>query len=140
MYEYKCTIDRVVDGDTVDATLDLGFSVLYKSRVRLFGIDTPESRTRNKDEKARGKLAAKFLGNAIEKADTVIIRTELRDSRGKFGRVLGTIVCDGVDINNAMVENYMAAKYFGQNKAAIEAVHQANRTKLIELGLFDPID
>ena len=84
MYEYKCTIDRVVDGDTVNATLDLGFSVLYKSRVRLFGIDTPESRTRNKDEKARGKLAAKFLSDAIKKADTVIIRTELRDSRGKF--------------------------------------------------------
>jgi len=140
MYEYKCTIDRVVDGDTVDATLDLGFSVLYKSRVRLFGIDTPESRTRNKDEKARGKLAAKFLSDAIEKADTVIIRTELRDSRGKFGRVLGTIVCDGVDINNAMVENYMAAKYFGQNKTAIEAVHQSNRTKLIELGLFEPVE
>jgi len=140
MYEYKCTIDRVVDGDTVDATLDLGFSVLYKSRVRLFGIDTPESRTRNKDEKARGKLAAKFLGDAIEKADTVIIRTELRDSRGKFGRVLGTIVCDGIDINNNMVENFMAAKYFGQNKTAIEAVHQSNRTKLIELGLFKPVE
>mgnify|MGYP005673443585 FL=1 len=140
MYEYKCTIDRVVDGDTVDATLDLGFSVLYKSRVRLFGIDTPESRTRNKDEKARGKLAAKFLSDAIEKADTVIIRTELRDSRGKFGRVLGTIVCDGVDINNAMVENFMAAKYFGQNKTAIEAVHQSNRTKLIEVGLFEPVE
>ena len=140
MYEYKCTIDRVVDGDTVDATLDLGFSVLYKSRVRLFGIDTPESRTRNKDEKARGKLAAKFLSDAIKKADTVIIRTELRDSRGKFGRVLGTIVCDGVDINNAMVENYMAAKYFGQNKTAVEAVHQSNRTKLIELGLFEPVE
>ncbi len=140
MYEYKCTIDRVVDGDTVDATLDLGFSVLYKSRVRLFGIDTPESRTRNKDEKARGKLAAKFLGDAIEKADTVVIRTELRDSRGKFGRVLGTIVCDGVDINNNMVENFMAAKYFGQNKTAIEAVHQSNRTKLIELGLFKPVE
>ena len=140
MYEYKCTIDRVVDGDTVDATLDLGFSVLYNSRVRLFGIDTPESRTRNKDEKSRGKLAAKFLSDAIEKADTVIIRTELRDSRGKFGRVLGTIVCDGVDINNAMVENYMAAKYFGQNKTAIEAVHQSNRTKLIELGLFKPVE
>jgi micrococcal nuclease len=140
MYEYKCTIDRVVDGDTVDATLDLGFSVLYKSRVRLFGIDTPESRTRNKDEKARGKLAAKFLSDAIDKADTVVIRTELRDSRGKFGRVLGTIVCDGIDINNNMVENFMAAKYFGQNKTAIEAVHQSNRTKLIELGLFKPVE
>ena len=77
---------------------------------------------------------------AIEDADTVIIRTELRDSRGKFGRVLGTVVCDGENVNEAMVEGYMAAKYFGQNKAAIDAVHQANRTKLIELGLFDPVD
>ena len=54
MYEYGCTVERVVDGDTIDVTLDLGFSVSYSSRVRLYGIDTPESRTRNKDEKARG--------------------------------------------------------------------------------------
>lgn len=141
MYRYNVEVTRVVDGDTVDVDIDLGFGMVYKKqRVRMMGIDTPESRTRNKDEKARGKLAAKFLSDAIEKADTVIIRTELRDSRGKFGRVLGTIVCDGVDINNAMVENYMAAKYFGQNKTAIEAVHQSNRTKLIELGLFKPVE
>ena len=68
MYEYKCTVDRVVDGDTIDVTLDLGFSVLYKTRVRLYGIDTPESRTRNKDEKARGKMSAMFLKMAIEDA------------------------------------------------------------------------
>ena len=85
-------------------------------------------------------MSAMFLKMAIEDADTVVIRKELRDSRGKFGRVLGTVVCDGENVNEAMIEGYMAAKYFGQNKAAIEAVHQANRTKLIELGLFDPID
>ena len=61
MYEYNCGITRVVDGDTVDAEIDLGFDIVYKTRVRLHGIDTPESRTRDQDEKARGKLAAKFL-------------------------------------------------------------------------------
>tara|TARA_R100001129_G_scaffold182963_2_gene164455 strand:- start:198 stop:623 length:426 start_codon:yes stop_codon:yes gene_type:complete len=138
MYEYSCEVERVVDGDTIDVVLDLGFDILFKSRIRLFGIDTPESRTRNLDEKARGKLAAKFLSDAIKTAEQVVIRTELKDSRGKFGRVLGTVVCDGIDINEAMIENFMAAKYFGQNKEAIEAVHMANRTKLIELGLFTP--
>ena len=138
MYEYKCDITRVVDGDTVDAEIDLGFDIIFKSRIRLYGIDTPESRTSNKDEKARGKLATKFLQDAINTAEQVVIRTELKDSRGKFGRVLGTVVCDGKDINEAMVENFMAAKYFGQSKAAIEAVHMANRTKLIESGVFTP--
>ena len=66
MYEYGCTVTRVVDGDTVDVILDLGFSILHKCRVRLYGIDTPESRTRNKDEKIRGKLASKFLQDAID--------------------------------------------------------------------------
>ena len=138
MYEYSCEVERIVDGDTIDVILDLGFDILYKSRVRLYGIDTPESRTRNLDEKARGKLASAFLENAINKAEQVIIRTELKDSRGKFGRVLGTVVCDGKDINEAMIENFMAAKYFGQSKEAIEAVHMANRTRLIELGVFTP--
>ena len=93
---------------------------------------------RNKDEKARGKLATKFLQDAINTAEQVVIRTELKDSRGKFGRVLGTVVCDGKDINQAMVDNFMAAKYFGQSKEAIEAVHMANRTRLIESGVFTP--
>ena len=61
MYEYRCTVTRVVDGDTVDAEIDLGFDIVFKSRIRLFGVDTPESRTRDLDEKARGKLASAFL-------------------------------------------------------------------------------
>ena len=68
MYEYGCKITRVVDGDTVDADIDLGFSIKFKSRIRLYGVDTPESRTRNLDEKARGKLASKFLEDSIEKS------------------------------------------------------------------------
>ena len=61
MYEYNCEIKRVVDGDTVDVIIDLGFDIFYKSRVRLYGIDTPESRTRNKDEKVRGLMSKQYL-------------------------------------------------------------------------------
>ena len=139
MYEYACKVERVVDGDTVDVVLDLGFDILYKSRVRLYGIDTPESRTRNKDEKARGKMAAAFLEDAINNGKRVVIQTKLKDSRGKFGRVLGDVVVDGININQSMIDNYHAAAYFGQSKEAIEAVHDANRTRLIELGKFQPI-
>lgn len=138
MYEYACTVERIVDGDTIDVTLDLGFSVSYKSRVRLFGIDTPESRTRNKDEKARGKLSTAFLSKAIEIADQVVIRTELKDSRGKFGRVLGTVVCDGEDVNQGMVDGGFAVKYYGQSKADVESEHLINRQRLIDQGIFDP--
>ena len=138
MYEYNCTIDRVVDGDTIDVILDLGFSVLYKSRVRLFGIDTPESRTRNKDEKARGIMASIYLDDAVNSGD-VVIRTELKDSRGKFGRVLGTVVVDGVDINQAMCKAHLAVPYFGQSKDDVEASHMKNRKKLIKLKRFIPV-
>jgi len=139
MYEYACKVERVVDGDTVDVVLDLGFDILYKCRVRLFGIDTPESRTRNKDEKARGKMAGAFLKEAIDNGNKVVIQTKLKDSRGKFGRVLGDVVVDGININQSMIDNYHAAAYFGQSKEAIEAVHDANRTRLIELGKFEPV-
>jgi micrococcal nuclease len=139
MYEYSCKVERVVDGDTVDVVLDLGFSILHKCRVRLYGIDTPESRTRNLDEKARGKMAGAFLKDAIDTGKKVVIQTKLKDSRGKFGRVLGNIIVDGKNINQSMIDNYHAAAYFGQSKEAIEAVHSANRTRLIELGLFEPV-
>ena len=140
MYEYTCKVERVVDGDTIDVILDLGFDILYKSRVRLYGIDTPESRTRNKDEKARGKMATAFLEDAINNGKQVVIQTKLKDSRGKFGRVLGDVVVDGININQSMIDNYHAAAYFGQSKEAIEAVHDANRTRLIELGKFKPVE
>ena len=140
MYEYACKVERVVDGDTVDVVLNLGFDIMYKSRVRLYGIDTPESRTRNLDEKARGKMAGAFLKNKIDTGEKIVIQTKLKDSRGKFGRVLGNIIVDGININQLMIDNYHAAAYFGQSKEAIEAVHDANRTRLIELNLFVPKD
>jgi micrococcal nuclease len=135
MYEYGCTVTRVVDGDTIDVILDLGFSVLHKCRVRLYGIDTPESRTRNKDEKVRGKLAAKFLEDSINNGKQVILRSKLKDSKGKYGRVLGEVIVDDININELMVKRYLAVKYYGQSKQDIEAEHLLNRQKLIDLNL-----
>ena len=138
MYEYKCKIVKVIDGDTVDVDIDLGFGVwLHKERIRLYGIDTPESRTRDLDEKARGKMAAKFLKDHIKKAKLVKVKTKL-DKKGKFGRVLGSIIADDTDLNEQMIKKYLAVAYFGQSKDDIEAEHLVNREKLIELGKFMP--
>ena len=84
MYEYKFKLDRVVDGDTIDVVIDLGFSILHKCRVRLFGIDTPESRTRDLDEKARGKLAKDFLSYCLASSDDHVIKTSV-DGKGVLG-------------------------------------------------------
>ena len=138
MYDYGCTVERVVDGDTIDVILDLGFDIRFKSRVRLYGIDTPESRTRNKDEKVRGKMAGAFLKDAVDNGSKVVIETKLKDSRGKYGRVLGNVVVDGININEALIKNFLAVAYFGQSKDDVEAEHLINRQKLIELGKFTP--
>jgi micrococcal nuclease len=128
----------VVDGDTIDVVLDLGFSILHKCRVRLYGIDTPESRTRDKDEKARGKIAGKYLKDAIKNGKEIVLQTKMKDSKGKFGRVLANVVVDGININQALVTNHLAVRYFGQSKDDIESEHLINRAKLIELGVFVP--
>ena len=136
MYEYKCEVKRVVDGDTVDVIIDLGFSIHFSTRVRLYGIDTPESRTRNKDEKVRGFLSKDYLKDWLDQGG-VIIRT-YRDKKGKFGRVLGEMVVGGRNINLLMVEENLAVKYEGQSKDDIKKEHLVNREKLIEKGVFDP--
>ena len=136
MYEYNCKVKRVVDGDTVDVLIDLGFDIAYASRVRLYGIDTPESRTRDKDEKARGFISKDFLKSWLDKG-SVVIRTR-KDKKGKFGRILGEMVVDDININELMIEEHHAVKYHGQSKDDIEAEHLVNRQKLIDKGLFDP--
>ena len=140
MYEYGCKVTRVVDGDTVDVILDLGFSILHKCRVRLYGIDTPESRTRDKDEKVRGKLASKFLQDAIDNGKKVVLRSKLKDSKGKYGRVLGEIIVDNINLNVSMIEKYLAVAYFGQSKNEIETEHLRNRDILITQGLHTLIE
>ena len=138
MYEYKCGVTRIVDGDTVDCEIDLGFDIVYKSRVRLYGIDTPESRTKDLDEKARGKLAYDFLAQHILHADKLVIQTKL-DKKGKFGRVLGVIVADGVDLNQALIDNHLAVAYTGQSKDDVEAQHLANKEELLKLGKYEEV-
>ena len=137
MYEYKCEVTRVVDGDTVDVIIDCGFSILHKARVRMYGIDTPESRTRDLDEKARGKLASQYIQDHIDNGDEIIIKTE-KDSKGKFGRILGKIFIDGKDINQSMINEHLAVAYHGQSKADIELAHLQNRSLLIEKGIYNP--
>ena len=137
MYEYACIVDRVVDGDTVDVVLDLGFDVRFFSRERLYGIDTPESRTRDKDEKARGLISKKFLQDSLADQEAVI-KTKLKDSRGKYGRVLGELWVDGVNINQTMVDKHLAVDYQGQSKDAVKEAHLVNREVLIAEGIFDP--
>ncbi len=139
MYEYRCTVTRIVDGDTVDAEIDLGFDIVFKSRIRLFGVDTPESRTRDLDEKARGKLASAFLKDKIDNAEFVKVQTKL-DKKGKFGRVLGVIVADDLDLNQEMIRKNLAVAYYGQSKDDIESEHMINRDKLIEAGIFTPTE
>ena len=134
MHEYKAKIKRFVDGDTVDVDIDLGFGiVLVKQRIRLYGIDTPESRTRDKEEKFYGKLAGQFLKDQCKKGSCITLRTHL-DKKGKFGRILGEIIVDGVNINQLMVEQHMAVEYHGQSKTDIHKEHMFNRQELNRAG------
>ena len=123
-------VTKVVDGDTIDVIIDLGFDIMYKSRVRLFGIDTPESRTRDLDEKKFGLLSKEYLKSALSKAQKIVIKTHKGEETGKFGRILGEIFCDGVNVNQKMCEVGHAVAYYGQNKDLIEEAHLKNRKKV----------
>ena len=109
-------VTKIVDGDTIDVMLDLGFDIKYKSRVRLFGIDTPESRTRDKVEKKYGLLSKKFLQEQIKKSKKVTIKTYKGDETGKFGRILGDVFLDGKSVNSLMCTKGHAVEYYGQSK------------------------
>ena len=144
MYEYKCEVKRVVDGDTMDVILDLGFDILHACRVRLSGIDTPESRTRDLDEKARGKLSKAFLKESI-KGKKIVLKTKLSDSRGKFGRVIAEVWAEFEEgslrnVNELMIKESHAVKYNAENKALVAEAHLINRAILIEKGLFVPVE
>ena len=118
MYEYKVKITRVVDGDTVDAEVDLGFDTFIKDRIRLMGLDTPESRTRNKKEKALGLAAKAYLKELLrENKGDVILRTS-KEGKGKFGRILGTLlIYDGkTNVNQMLIDEGHARDYFGGSK------------------------
>jgi len=129
MHEYKCTVVHIVDGDTVDVDIDLGFGIwLRKERIRLYGIDTPESRTRDLEEKKYGYAAKDFLTGMLD--DDIILKTH-RDKAGKFGRILGELwrTTDYADksINEYMIEKHHAVRYMGQSKDDIAEEHLKNR-------------
>ena len=119
MYTYKAKLQRVVDGDTIDATIDLGFDVFVKKRIRFAGINAPESRTRDLEEKARGLKAKDRVKNILEENENFTLHSE---ELGKFGRVLGKIYLDKLDgkncltqvcLNDQLVKEKHAVEYFG---------------------------
>ena len=130
MYQYKCKIVRVVDGDTVDVDIDLGFGVwLRKQRIRMYGIDTPESRTRDLEEKKYGLAAKAFLEKWTNSGDLVL--KTFKDGKGKYGRILGELWYGNThNINQLLVDNHHAVAYHGQSKEEIAEEHIANRNKL----------
>jgi len=137
MYEYSCKINKVLDGDTVDINLDLGFNiVLVNQRVRMAGVDTPESRTANAEEKIRGLLSKKKLTEKLSSSKWCKIRTLKSDNNDdKFGRILGIFILeDGTKVNDWLIKNNYAVPYKGENKELTQAEHQANKKILMERG------
>lgn len=137
MYTYSATLDRVVDGDTVDLNIDLGFDIWVKQRVRLHHVDTPEKRTRDLLEKHFGNLAGEFVVDKLSNAGKITISTTLDGNLDKYGRVLGVIWTDHglASINDQLIDNRYAVEYNGQNKSLVEEEHINNRNYLIENGL-----
>ena len=157
MYEYRCKIDRVVDGDTVDVDIDLGFGIwLRKERVRLYGIDTPECRTRDLEEKKYGLAAKSFVQDLLPVGSMQTLRTR-KDDKGKFGRILGEFVVydavtdsskrqanyaegrlgliidgTGKTLNQIMIDRHYGVEYHGQSKQDIAEEHLKNR-ELVKL-------
>lgn len=136
MYEYKCKILRVVDGDTVEVDIDLGFGIWrHRERVRIIGIDTPESRTRDLVEKKFGIAAKEFVKSLLPIGSEQIIKTH-KDETGKFGRILGDFVLPNDKLLSAhMIENHHAVAYNGENKEDVKAAHLLNRNVLLESGI-----
>ena len=116
MYEYKAKLKRVVDGDTCDAYIDLGFDVSVKKRIRFMGVDTWESRTRDLEEKAKGLLAKEYTKKMLEKNEGCF--KLISHGVGKYGRVLGEIFIEGEDksLNELLKDNGHAYEYHGGKK------------------------
>ena len=139
MYEYKALINRIIDGDTVDIDIDLGFGVwLRDERVRIIGIDTPESRTSDTIEKQFGLAAKARLKELIPEGSMQVLKTEVNkngeDMKGKFGRILGDFLIEKKKVTEILVGEGHAVKYQGQSKDDVYTAHLLNRERLIEEG------
>jgi micrococcal nuclease len=135
MYEYNCKIVRVIDGDSIIIDIDLGFSHwIHGERIRLYGVDTPECRTSDAEEKAAGLLAKEFVEETLHVGETYTLTTK---EKGKFGRYLGVIMLsDKTSINAALVKERLAVPYYGQSKVRVQEAHKANYEILKEKGLL----
>jgi micrococcal nuclease len=133
MYEYNCKIVRVIDGDSIILDIDLGFGLwIHGESIRLYGVDCPECRSRDKEEKAAGLAAKEFVEDALHVGGIYRLQTK---EKGKFGRYLGTIyLTDDTSINAALVKERLAVPYFGQSKVRVQEAHLANRKLLKEMG------
>ena len=136
MYEYKAIINKVVDGDTVDVDIDLGFGIWKRGdRVRIIGIDTPESRTSDKVEKVFGLASKDRLKELLGKE--AILKTFIDngvDATEKFGRILGDFIIGQTTVAKTLIAEGYAVAYEGQNKDDVQAAHQINRKRLIAEG------
>jgi len=141
--EYDVKVIKVVDGDTVDVDIDLGFGVMLKDeRVRIMGIDTPESRTRDKVEDLFGEAAKARLKELMVNGGKLITTEDKKgeDMKGKFGRILGDFKVDGRKVTEILVEEGHAVAYFGGSKEEIQLKHLANREKLLREGIISRED
>jgi micrococcal nuclease len=142
--EYDVTVVKIVDGDTVDVDIDLGFGVTLKDeRVRIMGIDTPESRTRDKVEDLFGEAAKARLKDLMKDGGKLITTEDRKgeDMKGKFGRILGDFrVADGRTVTQILIEEGHAVAYFGGRKEEITAKHLVNRAKLLREGVVSQQD
>ena len=147
MYRYNVTVTRIVDGDTVDVDIDLGFGMVYKKqRVRMMGIDTPESRTRDLEEKFYGKQAKYHLTDLLKDKQVELVSHD----KGKFGRILGELFITQVEneghpqwetkieksVNQLMIEHFHAVPYLGQSKEDTQLGHSYNKAALNEQGII----
>tara|TARA_B100001778_G_scaffold148624_1_gene122231 strand:- start:2006 stop:2458 length:453 start_codon:yes stop_codon:yes gene_type:complete len=149
MYEYNAKVLRIVDGDTLDVDIDLGFGVwIHKERIRLEGIDTPESRTRDLEEKKFGLLSKEYVRNLLPVGSIVKLVCKSYDSKGKFGRILGDIeieekrmigreLTESTSLVMKMINNGYGVEYHGQSKTEIIEAHLKNRERLIKEGVVN---
>lgn len=147
MYEYRCKVNKIIDGDTIDVDIDLGFGVwMMSERVRVMGIDTPESRTSDKVEDLFGEAAKARVRELLTSDEYCILKTEIdkngEDMKGKFGRVLGDFIIDEWEdeprtLTNILIEEGHAVAYLGGSKEEIRVKHLANRKKLLREGVVN---
>jgi len=143
MYEYRAKVLKVIDGDTVDVDIDLGFDIELKNeRVRIIGIDTPEKRTRDKVQKLFGIAATKRVKELLK--GKVVLKTKIDrdgdDATGKFGRILGDFIIGDKTLTEILIEEGHAVDYYGGSKEELEKQHLKNRKKLLSEGVVSKKD